>query len=140
MRIYVRFNRIEVPEWNNTMEIVEMVAHTALINYQSLAALQMGSNCVGCIGHKAHLETSFFMCIRGARSSSGHAAKLLLSVDLMTAVSQVPILHYYLSLSNLVYNSNKNYLYCVYRNKICFPVCTVCVTYYCVCTYYTFGP
>ena len=39
------------------------------------------------------LLRSSIMCIRGARSSSGHAAKPLLSVDLMTAESQVAIMH-----------------------------------------------
>ena len=38
------------------------------------------------------LLRSSIMCIRGARSSSGHAAKPLLSVDLMTAESQVAII------------------------------------------------
>ena len=39
------------------------------------------------------LLRSSIMCIRGACSSSGHAAKPLLSVDLMTAESQVAIVH-----------------------------------------------
>ena len=38
--------------------------HTALINLHPVsAALKMGSNCVGCTGHKARLETILFMSV-----------------------------------------------------------------------------
>ena len=46
----------------------------------------MGSNCVGCTGHKAYLETILaIQCIRGARSSRGHASKPPPSIDLDTS-------------------------------------------------------
>ena len=79
------------------------LGRAATVSYRRLASLlstkwdQPHSTTMGWLRCRLSfsLLRSSILCIRGARSSSGHAAKsVFLPVDLVTSESQVTLLHY----------------------------------------------
>ena len=92
-RTHVVHSTRNVAGWRSEQSSQQYVQRTCQPTHSEVELkLQFGHGLVA-LRLMFSLLRSSIMCIHGAHSSSGHAAKPLLSVDLMTAESQVAFVH-----------------------------------------------